>query len=356
MHVATIHRAMQWAGLELPPGRYWLEDHNAAELLWASRGFGDVTLEAAEAPEPLPLGRHSHICVVRVGGFGDLLWLNSIYQELHRRGISITHVCFPQYSPVLHGFAEGILSYPFAEGGWQETPVYWMENLIEEKACLDGEHPCDRMARFFGIEPPARKAAYALAESEAEWARGQFPRSARRRVAVQMASSSPHKNYPHMDRVLPMLHGEGCELVIVDSPRSNQETTPPGVYDCTQRRLSIRESIAMAATCDVVLAPDSTMVHVAHALDIPVVGLFGPFDGASYMRHYRGRWIQGRHSCSPCHWHPRGLPFPPDGPCAAEFRECNALANVPPEYVARQVLRLLRDAEQPEPHSTLNAQ
>ena len=160
MHTATIHPdPHHWAGQKLAPGRYWLEDHNAAELMHSSGGWGNVILDHRPAPEPADWRTLDDITVVRVGGFGDLLWLNAIYDAMKavNPDLRITHACLPYFKDVLLGYADRVVSYPLAAPDPdQESAVYWLENLIEGKACRGTEHPCDRLAHHFGLEPLAR--------------------------------------------------------------------------------------------------------------------------------------------------------------------------------------------------------
>jgi ADP-heptose:LPS heptosyltransferase len=82
-------------------------------------------------------------------------------------------------------------------------------------------------------------------------------------------------------------------------------------------RLSVAETAAVLAACDLVVSNDSLAMHLADSLGVPVVGLFGPTD----PRQYRPRGpmsgavsIGHTLSCSPCH---RNEGFPP---CAFEHR------------------------------------
>jgi ADP-heptose:LPS heptosyltransferase len=344
MHIAELTKRLDWGGLILNPGAYWVEDHNAAEVLWAGRGDGSILLSAETPPEPLALEDSKEITVVRVGGFGDLLWLNAIYSAIRERypHLKIKHACFPRYSSVLLGFVDQVLPYPFLDpkspSAYETT--WWLENIIEGKACLNGEHPTDRIARHFGIEPPARKAAYEVSAKESKTALKRWKRTGRPRVCVQLESSTNSKGYPHIGTVMAMLGSMGVEIVTVGDPGATAGKVPVNVYHCPGKNLSIRESIAMASHCDVILGADSVMIHVGAALDIPVVGLFGPFDGATYMTGQRGTALQGRLKCSPCSWHPRGTHFPPTGPCQ-KTGHCNALAEVLPQDVVNAVLRLM---------------
>lgn len=332
MHVAHVTTPTQWGPTKLEAGKYLVEDHNAAELLYAGGGCGNVTLRHQEVAFRCADWRHaSFVNVVRVGGFGDLLWLNAIYAEMKRQRpeLRIRHACFSRYAPVLNGFVDEVLPYPLPT---LDAPIYgftpiWLENIIEEKPCLDGEHPCDRIARYFGLDPLPRKSAYRMSAKESKRAIRAWPRTSRRRVCLQVESSTGNKSYPEMQELFSALVRAGYEILVVGDPSPDDQIQPKIVFNARKMSLGIRDSIAMASHCDVIVGSDSVFVHVGAALDIPVVGLFGPFDGATYMTGQRGTVLQGRKACSPCSHHPRGMIFPAGQDCAKSL-VCEALQKV----------------------------
>lgn len=108
-------------------------------------------------------------------------------------------------------------------------------------------------------------------------------------------------------------------------------------------RLTLRETLAVIASLDLFLSPDTGPMHMACAVGTPSVSVFGPSDpvryfsggdGASPSRHVVVRadlW------CSPCN-----LIRKPPAECAGpEAPEC--LRRVTPEQVHAQAARLLRE-------------
>lgn len=75
-------------------------------------------------------------------------------------------------------------------------------------------------------------------------------------------------------------------------------------------KLSLSESAGVVARADLVVSNDSFMLHLAEALRVPAVGIFGPTDPGHYRpRSVRSRtlWAGEGLPCSPCHrdgWFP----------------------------------------------------
>jgi ADP-heptose:LPS heptosyltransferase len=79
----------------------------------------------------------------------------------------------------------------------------------------------------------------------------------------------------------------------------------------------LRQTMIHLAACDAFIASDSGLMHLAAAVDVPTVGLFGPThpslgfapSGNHTVAFHAGTW------CSPCHRHG-------SAPCFRERRFC----------------------------------
>ncbi len=113
------------------------------------------------------------------------------------------------------------------------------------------------------------------------------------------------------------------------------------VMDLSRRGLTWRQSAATLLTCDVVLAPDSSMMHVAGALGVPCVALFGPFPWKLRTAYYKSvHALQGIDGCAmaPCFHAEHTLTglFPNDGPCMATGH-CVVLDSILPKRILAKV-------------------
>jgi ADP-heptose:LPS heptosyltransferase len=74
--------------------------------------------------------------------------------------------------------------------------------------------------------------------------------------------------------------------------------------------MPMRQAFALASACSAFIAPDSAFVHLAGALDIPCVSIYGPIDGKVRTRHYpRSVFLDSSRSlgCIPC-WRNEKIP------------------------------------------------
>jgi len=149
------------------------------------------------------------------------------------------------------------------------------------------------------------------------------------KIGVQLQSSSPIRTFPleKLIGVLRELALRGYAIFIFGG--RNQEnlgkhvqkilinfSTPTKIINLATEHVGLRDSIAFAKFMDVIIAPDSSFIHIAGALGVPVVGLYGCFPSLLRMRYYKKAiGIDTNVSCapsfihghSPCH---RGDPPP----------------------------------------------
>ena len=67
-------------------------------------------------------------------------------------------------------------------------------------------------------------------------------------------------------------------------------------------RANIPELLGVIAQCDLFISPDTAPLHMAAALNVPVIGLFGPTDPERYAPPTKnGVMLSSRPPCAPCH-------------------------------------------------------
>ncbi len=118
-------------------------------------------------------------------------------------------------------------------------------------------------------------------------------------VGIQLHSDEVYRDYPHMKQLAAQLAGTYHVLVFDAEPISGYDG--PGVTKVAG--MPLRSAFALAAGCDAIIAPDSAFVHLAGALAIPCVALFGPIDGALRTQDYpycKPLDARKRLGCLPC--------------------------------------------------------
>jgi len=112
-----------------------------------------------------------------------------------------------------------------------------------------------------------------------------------RTIAVGYEPSDAWRSYPYMDDLILELMTFARVWVFHRSPMpSLVRRLPP------QGNVEVFDSCCLAelfwriSGCDLVVSPDTSFVHIAGALNVPVYGIFGPTDAEIRMRDYAIRW------------------------------------------------------------------
>jgi len=182
---------------------------------------------------------------------------------------------------------------------------------------------------------------YVVSEKEKKWAKRQL---AQRKllhkspiVGVSLCSSAKARTYAHIAEVVKLLKKKGYSVVLLDEKDSEGRY----VY-------SIREVAALINECDVVVAPDSALLHIAGALKKRIVGLFGHTDGRIFCEDYeKASVLQGtcplKRRSEPCWWKLECVEGGKTYRERSNFGFVSCLSNIKPNEVVKTVEKQLRE-------------
>jgi ADP-heptose:LPS heptosyltransferase len=276
--------------------------------------------------------------LMRGGGWGDLLALTPVIRQIKENWprCRLHIACGNSYRDLFYGL--DVIP--------EMIPIPWhplitlvsFEELIESSPKAEELHIVDLFADKAGINLSNRDIHYQLAPGEEEVAQKEFPRNSKARIAVQFLASALYRSYPQMQLVIKELAKEN-EVFIFGFPGQVQFKPYPNITNLMDKKLTFRESAAVLKTCDACVAPDSSLVHLCVALDVPCVALYGPIP-ARLRASDKVHSIEGVAPCAPCFFHAdRSIDFPRNRPCT-EISRCIALESISVENIVETVLSL----------------
>ncbi len=345
MHIVSINTDDNSLGLK--PGEYICEDVNAGEIM--ARGWSHRVRfpDEGEVPVAFDAQRCKRALFVRPGGFGDLLFMTPTIRHLKKNhpDMEIFVACFEQCRPALENNPDisGFVKYPVALTEWPSFDGHiWLEGVIEDNPDAMRVHAVDLIANRAGVTLQDRSMRYTVTRTELEKALSEFPSGNMRRIGVQVSASAMCRVYTRMNEVVHSLWKDGHEIFLFGRPGEVETPARSRIVNLMSMGKSFRESCAIMMTCDVVIAPDSALAHVAGALNVPCVALYGPFPWTLRTAYApKTRALQGTGRCAPCFHHVRGgVQFPNNGPCRFTGK-CEVLDAIPPERVVREVQKQL---------------
>lgn len=295
----------------------------------------------------VPVGEKAEILVVRPGGYGDVLFCTATLRALKEMHPSarIVFACLKPYADALgnNPDVDEVVPYPVPVEFWNRaTHHLWLENVIEDGPETITTHAVDLIAAAAGVELVDKTMVYVNSDVETAWAKERFPRIDKPRVGIQVQASALNRTYPFeaLEKVAANLVVAGCEVFLFGNPGSLE--SDDRYVNLSALNLTFRQSGAVVETCDVMITPDSSLCHVAAALNIPTVALFGPFPSRLRTAYQPSVYaIDGYAPCSPCHHHEgSGQPWPKDCP-GWKTNKCAALANIDPARIVKKTLALV---------------
>lgn len=356
MHVIELQVGVDLRSIGLsviPPGAYLMDDINAVQIasfvLERKRGIARLwSFQQTRKIDHAQDYNGKKILVMRQGGFGDLLFATPAMREIKEKwpGCEIHVCCFARFSGALTNNPDvKTVEYPMTVQALAQYAAWvFLENTIEGDDRAKTVHAVDLTAEAFGITRlKSGEMIYHVTEMERAWADGSYPRGDRPRLGVQLRASAQTRDYPRylLTHVVNQLEAKGWEIYIFGVPGDLRSPNRPNVRNLTLDNLTFTKAMAVLDTCDVVLGPDSALIHVAGALGKQAVALYGPFPSDLRTRYARTiSPIFERKGCSkaPCFHHggPK-QPFPEGGPCI-QAGHCTALAEIDPKTVIERII------------------
>lgn len=213
------------------------------------------------------------------------------------------------------------------------------EGIIESNPKAEHMNAYDLFLEAFGFDPEKvskneKRPDIFLTDAENRFAVEFFEKMKTKpedlKIGIQIQASSPIRTYP-IERVNALareLVTKGAFVILFGGPRQQQVAmsiianitemtkTQGRVAATSEAPFSLRQSMALASHMDVIIAPDSAMIHISAALGVPIVGLYGPFPSHLRMLYYYDAvGLNAKVACSPCFTHghdqcTRGNPSP----------------------------------------------
>jgi heptosyltransferase-2 len=194
--------------------------------------------------------------------------------------------------------------------GYVGESRFGLLNLIYRKAENQGnDRPAMTLHYAALAEPPGKEVAQPLPQpslrfsaADVESATRKFGIAGPYAVFCPGAEYGPAKRWPYFKELSGQVRGQsGVEVVLLGSPNDVQAAAGIGGVDLVGKT-TLDEAIDLIAGAQYVVTNDSGLMHVAAALDRPLVALFGsssPRHTPPLSPHARVRWLQVE--CSPCY-------------------------------------------------------
>ncbi len=331
------------------PGEYVVDDIAGAQLMGYA---GDGTMDQFKQTRPFNENKDwngKNILVLRAGGLGDLTLLTPILREIVRRWplVKLTVCCMKEYAQALLNlpYVHELVPTPMPLEKMVKDYDCWimLENVIEKNPDARKLHSVDVVAKFIGLSGDFNKVQdYRVTDNERIWASEAYPRiSSQRRLVIQLTASAACRTWSRekTGQVVAAFMNKGWEVFLMGNPNDKFKIEERPGLKLVIHGFSFRQRCAVVETADCVLAPDSSLTHIAGALGIPCVALYGPFPWQVRTKYNpKTTALTGAGACAPCFHHAthRANQFPPNCP-SAHLGFCAVLEDISVERVVAKI-------------------
>ncbi len=373
MHILKLSKPIDFGpDLNLPAGEFVCEDISGAQIMVMAGGgsmrplaetrkpclsqeteLDDLTCWSSANGIEGDIKQCRSLLIIRTGGLGDNTLLTPVLREIKRRwpAVKIAHAGIKELQQSLHNlpFIDELIDYPLSLAKAQEYDGWiFLENAIENSEDAKTLHSVDAVAKFIGLPLPEdmdKKQAYVVTEKERSWALWAYPRiPGIKRLCVQMGATAKCRTYPmaKTNAVVVEMLKKGWEVFLLGAQGEikPQKDPTPGLRIVTDG-VTFRQRCAIIETADCFLGPDSSLVHIAGALDVPAVALYGPFSWQVRTKynpttHALARY-EGFDKTCPCFHHAHGRnQFPANCP-TKDKGICGVLDAIKPESIIAKI-------------------
>lgn len=294
----------------------------------------------------MPLDTIKKVCVIRYGGFGDIMAFTNCLRDAHQRfpGAMIDYVVASEFVQLFDGcdLVDRIIGHDRSGGIRGLIPfitlsmrlrrekydliIDWHDNT-RSRAMVAIAHPrrvvktlpplpqtpamSDPPAPLPGDEYLKDRTPLWLSKGDREFITSLAPRLGKPVIGLCLVGSWETKRWPatHFAALANMLvEKRDATIVLIGGPSDTEYAAtvaallPPGRVMDFAGKTTLSRSVAITLLCDVIVSGDSGMLHATFVSGVPQIGLFGCTDHTRFGHTGdRSVAVSAQLGCSPCH-------------------------------------------------------
>lgn len=243
----------------------------------------------------LAVDKPSDIYVIRDCGLGDVLMLSPVLAEFQKKW-SIHRIHFVTTTPFVPLFAgrpfvSSVLDYEKNVGSFPLAIdlVGYSERAEDRRV----HHRVDVFSSYLGVNLPEWKrgmAEFAIDEKEKDWAKRELEARGVKEgqviIGLEIRGATPVRTWPriNLSELSQLLVEAGYWVMLLDHETSMGWEEEGILNFCG--KLTLRQVAALIGQTNAMVCPDSGLLHLAGALRVPTVGLFGTIPPELRIKYY----------------------------------------------------------------------
>jgi heptosyltransferase II len=317
----------------LENGSDWLDITSPEKFLMPYGGFlsdvltkFDLSKEIYNFDEEIKskFAENPNILIIRDGAAGDIIMSVPAVRELKKRipDAKITYATLPCFMDLLNevkavDYVVSIHSVDSDILNEYDLTIDWCRTVENYSIERNRGNRIDSFAAHLGLMLENKKTEIYFNEKHIRKAKTlleQVPKD-NIKVGIVLQANSWWRTYPlvHYEVIIKELNKRmsNVTFVLIDTQEIcgeylSEQCKNANIVDLTGKTDSFIEAAAVVGECDIIITPDTGLLHVAGALDIPAVAIFGcisPDVRISTYKYVKAISAEGRCDCSPCFSH-----------------------------------------------------
>lgn len=247
------------------------------------------------------------LLISRTGGIGDILFSQPIVNCIKDRypSCKITYATAYQNAGILKAWKPGLIDkieyIPFSKKEFIKNDYHlFFEGGIERNREAEIENCYDIFKKISGLDFNVEDYPLKLITNNSivKEVKNLIPDNTiiihiRASSAIRMMCSS------NWTKIINKLESLGFNVAVIDSTKMEKmyedikiEQNIPNLINLSKYSKSLEHGIALLSLAKGLICIDSSFSHIASGLNIPVVGIYGPFSGDLRMRYYdNADWV-----------------------------------------------------------------
>lgn len=288
--------------------------------------------------------------VVRAQGMGDVLMSAVVVRGLKNLypDCETTFYAYPQYLPLLKRF-DFIDALGTLEDIDTSAIMVDLMGKVDYLPLCNKAHRLDLLADEAAVPRDLLDYSFVLTLTDEEqvWLPRYLKRLRMKRndklIGIHLKSYAPIRTWDYnyvLARLLLDKYPSSYKIILFEKDQQDipKDLRCSRVIDATGK-LSVSQLVPAVSACNILVCPDSGLMHVAGMMRVPFISLFGPIDPDMRIRYYptgEAIWMKNEVSCAPCwDWQVSA--------CTREDESRLCMRSITPEIVVERIERRLGD-------------
>lgn len=260
--------------------------------------------------------KENKVLLIRTGGIGDIIYTFPIAQYLKSRNpnLKITVATNKNYMDLVKctDSIDEVIEFNNRLNLSLYDQVFNFKGAIESNKKSESMHYVDAYYDWIGIDPKEVSGEFKLPKMKSLptgiltaariWDQWKLDDNIVVGVSLKATSRLRTWNHNNIIKFVKALASRGIKVLLLDNTTEYEFGGKNIISLCGT--LDIIGLVGVISKLDLLVAPDTGLIHIAGAVGTPLVGIYQAFNPEYRLKYYKNAaWITPNYKCAPCYYH-----------------------------------------------------